>query len=138
MRSVLTVAAALESRMYAPAGWARAVATRVQPHRRGGAFRRARSTGALTTEPAEIADADLVVVAGSRSTVDDLVWLRGNGLADAVVGTRRGAVFGTHWHGAFESDWFRRAFLTEVAAAGRLVDHGPTPGLPFVPPGALP
>jgi adenosylcobyric acid synthase len=24
-------------------------------------------------------------------------------------------VFGTHWHGAFESDGFRRAFLTEVA-----------------------
>jgi len=31
-------------------------------------------------------------------------------------GARTGAVYGTHWHGAFESDQFRRAFLTEVAA----------------------
>lgn len=31
-----------------------------------------------------------------------------------------GAVHGTHWHGAFESDGFRRRFLTEVARlAGR-------------------
>jgi adenosylcobyric acid synthase len=29
-------------------------------------------------------------------------------------GSRRGAVFGTHWHGLFESDDFRRMFLTEV------------------------
>ncbi|MEH0936051.1 cobyric acid synthase [Micromonospora psammae] len=37
-------------------------------------------------------------------------------------GARLGAVHGTHWHGAFESDEFRRGFLTEVAArAGR---HG--------------
>jgi adenosylcobyric acid synthase len=32
-------------------------------------------------------------------------------------GARDGVVFGTHWHGAFESDEFRRWFLTE---AGRL------------------
>jgi adenosylcobyric acid synthase len=31
-----------------------------------------------------------------------------------------GNVFGTHWHGAFESDEFRRRFLTEAARlAGR-------------------
>ncbi|MEV0156595.1 cobyric acid synthase [Micromonospora sp. NPDC050686] len=37
-------------------------------------------------------------------------------------GARLGAVHGTHWHGAFESDGFRRRFLTGVArAAGR---HG--------------
>ncbi|SCG74518.1 cobyric acid synthase [Micromonospora humi] len=35
-------------------------------------------------------------------------------------GARLGAVYGTHWHGAFESDAFRRRFLTEVAGvAGR-------------------
>jgi adenosylcobyric acid synthase len=88
-------------------------------------------------------------------------------------GCRRGAVWGTTWHGALDSDGFRRAFLVEVAAmAGRdfvpapgtdvaslraarldiladlvaehldggvllrLISHGPTPGLPFVPPGA--
>jgi adenosylcobyric acid synthase len=31
-------------------------------------------------------------------------------------GWRSGSVWGTTWHGAFESDGFRRAFLTEVAA----------------------
>ena len=31
-------------------------------------------------------------------------------------GCRAGAVWGTAWHGTLESDGFRRAFLTEVAA----------------------
>jgi len=39
----------------------------------------------LTVEPAEIADADLVVLPGSKATVSDLDWLRRTGLADAVV-----------------------------------------------------
>jgi adenosylcobyric acid synthase len=161
----------------------------------------------LTTSTADVADADLVVLPGTKSTVDDLDWLRATGLADAVaahaaagkpvlgicggfqmlgttiddeVESRRGrvdglgllpvefgfardktlghatgtawghavtgyeihhgyvvtskaepligpgegallgAVFGTHWHGTFESDGYRRAFLTEVARlAGR-------------------
>jgi adenosylcobyric acid synthase len=168
----------------------------------------------LTVEPAELADADLIVLPGSKSTVDDLEWLRANGLAEVVrahavagrpllgicggfqmlaehihddVESRRGtvaglgllpmdvafatrktvaraagtaygsvpvrgyeihhgyaarrppgldpliryaggepegaacgAVFGTHWHGAFESDEFRRRFLAEAARlAGR-------------------
>ncbi|MFI2714129.1 cobyric acid synthase [Micromonospora sp. NPDC018662] len=89
-------------------------------------------------------------------------------------GARLGAVYGTHWHGAFESDAFRRRFLAEVAGAAgrtgfkvapdtsfaaarertldllgdlveehldtgalwRLIESGPPPGLPFVPPGA--
>ncbi len=220
----------------------------------------------LTIEPAEIADADLVVLPGSKATVSDLAWLRETGLADAVrahaaagkplvgicggfqmlagtihddVESRRGtvpglgllpvditfgerktlarsrgaaweqvpvsgyeihhgyvsagdpapllryadgtpegavvgAVCGTHWHGAFESDEFRRRFLTEAArqagrhgfevapdtrfaevreraldvlgdlveehldtdALWRLIESGPTTGLPFIPPGA--
>ncbi|WP_410811514.1 cobyric acid synthase [Micromonospora sp. 067-2] len=87
-----------------------------------------------------------------------------------------GVVHGTHWHGAFESDGFRRWFLTEAARlAGRsgfrvapdtafaaarersldllgdlveehldtaalwqLIEAGPPPGLPFVPPGPPP
>jgi adenosylcobyric acid synthase len=168
----------------------------------------------LTVEPAELADADLVVLPGSKSTVDDLAWLRDTGLADAVlahaasgrpvlgicggfqmlaerihdqVESRRGTVaglgllpvevtfgerktlaqaqgvaygsvpvrgyeihhgyvshtagglqpliayrdgrsegavagnvFGTHWHGTFESDEFRRRFLADAARlAGR-------------------
>ncbi len=170
----------------------------------------------LTVEPADLAEADLVVLPGSKATVDDLAWLRATGLADAVtahaaagrpllgicggfqmlaraihddVESRRGTVpglgllpveitfdarktlaqcagtayaavpvrgyeihhgrvsrrspelaplltdvsgepegaaagnvFGTHWHGTFESDGFRRRFLTEAARiAGR---HG--------------
>lgn len=163
----------------------------------------------LTTSAAEIAEADLVVLPGSKSTVDDLRWLRRTGLDAAVLahaaagkpligicggfqmlattidddvesgdgavqglgllpveivfervktlarsagralgadvhgyeihhgrtatsaappliepgeGARVGNVFGTHWHGTFESNDYRRAFLGEAARlAGR---HG--------------
>jgi adenosylcobyric acid synthase len=87
-------------------------------------------------------------------------------------GCRRGAVAGLSWHGVFEGDEFRRAFLAWVAACrgldwvpgersfaevrrqrldslgdliaehadtaaiDRLIEAGPPPGLPFVPPGA--
>jgi len=165
---------------------------------------------------ADLADADLVVLPGSRATVADLAWLRDRGLADAVTeraragrpvlgicggyqmmagqiddpvesrrgqidglgllpvrvrfgrqkilrrpqgralgapvagyeihhgvaeitdpaaepfldGCRRGAVWGTSWHGVLENDEFRRAFLAEVAAlAGR--DFTPAPGTDF-------
>ncbi|MGH3712865.1 MAG: cobyric acid synthase [Micromonosporaceae bacterium] len=162
----------------------------------------------LVSSPADLAAADLVVLPGSKSTVDDLAWLRRTGLAEAVrrhaasgrpvlgicggyqmlgeriddevesgrgtvdglgllplrvrfaadkvlarpagdyrghpvggyeihhgravaesgtglfqlpgggtEGLRVGAVCGTHWHGAFEHDGFRRAYLTEAAAA---------------------
>src|SRR4051794_7793157 len=37
------------------------------------------------TRPEELADADLVVLPGTRSTVADLGWLRATGLADAVA-----------------------------------------------------
>ncbi|GGL02589.1 cobyric acid synthase [Mangrovihabitans endophyticus] len=88
-------------------------------------------------------------------------------------GAVAGNVCGTHWHGAFESDEFRRRFLTDAArragrhgfrvapdiryaalrehaldalgdlveehldteALWRLIESGPTPGLPFLPPG---
>jgi adenosylcobyric acid synthase len=87
-------------------------------------------------------------------------------------GCRRGTVAGLSWHGVFEADEFRRAFLAWVAecrgldwlpgdrpfaevrrrrldllgdliaehadtgAIDRLIEAGPPPGLPFVPPGA--
>jgi len=42
-----------------------------------------------------------------------------SGTGEGAV-SRAGNVFGTHWHGLFESDQFRRAFLTRVAGiAGR-------------------
>jgi adenosylcobyric acid synthase len=168
---------------------------------------------------AELADADLVILPGSRATVADLAWLRERGLAAAITerarqgrpvlgicggyqmlagpiddpvesglghveglgllpvrvrfgpakrlgrpagralgapvtgyeihhgiaeitdpegsgsepfldGCRRGAVWGTSWHGVLENDEFRRAFLAEVAAlAGR--DFTPAPDTDF-------
>jgi adenosylcobyric acid synthase len=176
----------------------------------------------FAVSPADLADADLVVLPGSRATVADLAWLRDRGLAAAVAeraragrpvlgicggyqmlagqiddpvesgrgvvdglgllpvrvrfgaekilgrprgralgapvagyeihhgvaevtdpagegaegaepfldGCRRGAIWGTSWHGALENDEFRRAFLAEVAAqAGR--DFTPAPGTGF-------
>jgi adenosylcobyric acid synthase len=155
----------------------------------------------FVTSAAEIADADLVILPGSRATVADLAWLRDRGLAGAVAaraargapvlgicggfqmlateirddvesgaglvpglallpamaefgpgkalrlrsgtadgepvtgyeiyhgavgvtggepfpgGCRAGAVYGTTWHGIFESDGFRRSMLRRVAAA---------------------
>ncbi len=38
----------------------------------------------FVTEPSRLADADLVVLPGSKATVSDLDWLRETGLADAV------------------------------------------------------
>jgi adenosylcobyric acid synthase len=155
----------------------------------------------FVTGPAEIADADLVILPGTRATVADLAWLRERGLASAIAqraarngpvlgicggfqmlaiqirdgvesgaglvpglallpatvtfgtpkvlrlrsgtadgeqvsgyeihhgvvdaaggeqfpgGCRAGTVYGTTWHGIFESDGFRRALLRRVAAA---------------------
>ena len=44
----------------------------------------------FVTDPAELADADLVVLPGSRATVADLAWLRDRGLAAAVPERRAG------------------------------------------------
>lgn len=38
----------------------------------------------FATEPSRLADADLVVLPGSKSTVADLAWLRSSGLAEAI------------------------------------------------------
>ena len=40
-----------------------------------------------------------------------------DGAEPFLDGCRAGAVWGTMWHGAFENDGFRRAWLTEVATA---------------------
>ncbi|MEV1332016.1 cobyric acid synthase [Micromonospora costi] len=96
------------------------------------------------------------------------------GVDGAGEGAVLGAVHGTHWHGAFESDEFRRRYLTEAArlagrggfrvapgtsfaaarertldllgdlveehldtdALRRLIETGPPPNLPAIPPGA--
>ena len=40
--------------------------------------------------PGALAGVDVVVLPGTRATIDDLAWLRGQGLADAVVAHARG------------------------------------------------
>lgn len=40
-------------------------------------------------EPADLSDADVVVIPGSKATVADLAWLRGRGLADAITSHAR-------------------------------------------------
>ncbi|WP_188192210.1 cobyric acid synthase [Nonomuraea sp. SYSU D8015] len=47
----------------------------------------------FVTGPAELDDADLVVLPGSRATVSDLAWLRTTGLA-AAIAERKGPVLG--------------------------------------------
>jgi adenosylcobyric acid synthase len=50
----------------------------------------------FVSSPADIADADLVILPGSRATVADLAWLRERGLAEAVAAraARGGPVLG--------------------------------------------
>ena len=50
----------------------------------------------LVDSPRGLAGADVVVLPGTRSTIEDLAWLRSRGLADAVVAhaARGGAVLG--------------------------------------------
>jgi adenosylcobyric acid synthase len=168
----------------------------------------------LATTPAQLNEADLVILPGTRATVSDLGWLRETGLAAAVAdraargrpvfgicggyqmlarsihddvesgagtvpglgllpatvkftaaktlarpsgsalgepvagyeihhgtvtpdggepfldGCEAGAVRGTTWHGIFENDAFRRAFLRDLAArTGR--DFTPAPDISF-------
>jgi adenosylcobyric acid synthase len=47
----------------------------------------------FTADPADVRDADLVVLPGSRATLSDLAWLRSIGLADALL-RRTGPVLG--------------------------------------------
>jgi len=55
--------------------------------------------------------------------------LHGPEVEPFLDGWRSGAVWGTTWHGAFENDGFRRAFLTEVASQAR-VGWQADPGAP--------
>ncbi len=41
------------------------------------------------TDPADLADIDLIVIPGSKATVSDLSWLRDHGLADAITAHAR-------------------------------------------------
>ena len=46
-----------------------------------------------------------------------------------VQGYRRGAVFGTHWHGLMDNDGFRRTWLAEAAAAAGRPGFQVAPGV---------
>ena len=41
------------------------------------------------SDPADLADADVIVIPGSKATVADLAWLRERGLADGIVAHAR-------------------------------------------------
>ncbi|ORA13100.1 cobyric acid synthase [Mycobacterium arosiense] len=41
------------------------------------------------SDPADVTDADLIVIPGSKATVADLAWLRGHGLAEAITAHAR-------------------------------------------------
>jgi adenosylcobyric acid synthase len=91
-------------------------------------------SGAGRTEGLGLLDADIVFAADKTLELWDgngRIPLRGYEIhhgqlarsaeADWLgVGIRRGAVFGTHWHGLLDNDDVRREWLTEAArAAGR-------------------
>ncbi|MEV4291545.1 cobyric acid synthase [Nonomuraea bangladeshensis] len=77
----------------------------------------------FVTGPAELDDADLVVLPGSRATVDDLRWLRRTGLA-AAVAERKGPVLGVC--GGFQM--LGREIVDEVeSGAGRVEGLGLLP-----------
>ena len=80
----------------------------------------------FVTSPAEVADADLVILPGSRATVADLAWLRERGLADAVAhrAARGGAVLGIC--GGFQK--LARQIRDDVESGAGLV-----PGLGLLP-----
>jgi adenosylcobyric acid synthase len=78
------------------------------------------------TRPEELADADLVVLPGTRSTVADLAWLRTTGLADAVL---RAAVTGTPVLGVCGGyQMLARTITDEVESRA-----GTVPGLGLLP-----
>ncbi|HET7399642.1 MAG TPA: cobyric acid synthase [Intrasporangium sp.] len=56
-------------------------------------------------------------------------WRDPNGARPFLDGLEDGVVYGTTWHGAFENDGFRRAFLARVAAAAGS-SWTPAPGAP--------
>jgi adenosylcobyric acid synthase len=51
---------------------------------------------------------------GRVSGCGEAAWFEVDGVPE---GYRRGQVFGTHWHGLFDNDDFRRRWLTDAAAA---------------------
>jgi adenosylcobyric acid synthase len=78
------------------------------------------------TRPEELADADLVVLPGTRATVADLVWLRETGLAEAVL---RRAAAGTPVLGICGGYQMLARTITDEVESGA----GTVPGLALLP-----
>ncbi|RZU34266.1 cobyric acid synthase [Blastococcus saxobsidens] len=78
------------------------------------------------TRPEELADADLVVLPGSRATVADLGWLRSTGLAEAVA---RRAADGTPVLGICGGHQMLARTITDEVESGA----GTVPGLGLLP-----
>src|ERR671927_869162 len=78
------------------------------------------------TRPEELADADLVVLPGTRSTVADLAWLRRTGLADAVL---RRAAAGAPVLGICGGHQMLARTITDEVESGA----GTVPGLGLLP-----
>ena len=74
----------------------------------------------FVTEPSRLTDADLVVLPGSKATVEDLAWLHRTGLVDAVLAHARAGlpVFGIC--GGFQM--LSRRIVDEVESGGGVVD----------------
>jgi adenosylcobyric acid synthase len=79
----------------------------------------------FVTEASRLADADLVVLPGSKATVDDLEWLRRSGIADAVVDHARRGLPVLGICGGFQ---MLGAKITDVVESGA----GAVPGLGLV------
>ena len=78
------------------------------------------------TRPEELADADLVVLPGTRATVADLGWLRATGLADAVA---RRATAGRPVLGICGGHQMLARTITDEVESGA----GTVPGLGLLP-----
>ena len=78
------------------------------------------------TAPEELADADLVVLPGTRATVSDLGWLRATGLADAVL---RHAAAGRAVLGVCGGHQMLARTITDEVESGA----GTVPGLGLLP-----
>jgi adenosylcobyric acid synthase len=78
------------------------------------------------TRPEELADADLVVLPGTRSTVADLAWLRSTGLADEVC---RRAAAGRPVLGICGGHQMLARTITDEVESGA----GTVPGLGLLP-----
>jgi adenosylcobyric acid synthase len=81
-----------------------------------------------TTNPAELLDARVIVLPGTKNTLSDLRWLRSSGMADAIISASRRGVLVIGICGGFQM--LGRSLMDESGDAG---DAGHEPGLALLP-----